>query len=54
MENPYESTIEMKPVEKKEPETVSERKNKPISTFTMRKSLRTQHRDAGRRNIFSK
>ncbi len=54
MENLFESPVGMKPPEKKEQETVSARKNKPISTFTMRKSLRVQHRNAGRLNLFSK
>lgn len=54
MENPHESTIVIKPVEKKEPEAAVEKRNKPISTFTLRKSARIRHRNDSQHNIFSK
>lgn len=55
MENPFDSTVVVKPVEKKEQESAVEKmRSKRVSGFMARKSSKTQRRFAAQQNIFSK
>jgi hypothetical protein len=54
MVNQYESTLENKPVEKKEPEAAPEKKISQVAKILAGKSSRTLHRYESRNSIFSK
>ena len=54
MANQYESTLETKPVEKKVPEVVVEKKISRIAKVLAGRSSRTLHRYESRSSIFSK